>query len=142
MRIPLRQLVPIILSQRFGANVLTNGTFDSAITGWSAVSTPTTFEWSAGRARIVADSNGDGMAQAVTLVLNARYRLMFDYEVLSGGLNVTKVGMTAISSLQGSGTYTHLFTETDGLPGGRNLLFQLNGAGQVFLDNIRLQRIV
>jgi hypothetical protein len=137
--------VPLLLTQRYGASVLTNGTFDSAITGWSAVSTPTTFEWSntgttPGRARIVADSNGDGMAQAVTLLLNARYRLMFDYEVLSGGLNVTKVGMTAISSLQGSGTYTHIFTESDGTT--RNLLFQLNGAGQVYLDNIRLQRIL
>lgn len=133
-------ITTVLLTPKFGVNLITNGTFPTVTTGWSAVSTPTTFEVSSGRVHIVADSNGDGMGQVHTLIAGAPYRLMFDYEVVSGGLNVTKVGMTSIAGLTGSGTQTHLFTESDGTA--RNLLFQLNGAGEVYLDNIILQRVL
>jgi hypothetical protein len=136
-----QQATVTLLSQRYGANVLSNGTFDSATTGWSAVVSPTTFEATGGRAHIVSDSNGDGMAQAVTLVLGARYRLMFDYQVVSGALNVTKVGMTSIAGLTGSGSHSLVFTESDGTA--RNLLFQSGGvSGEFYVDNIKLQRIL
>jgi hypothetical protein len=134
--------VPLLLSNRLGANVLANGTFDTVITGWSAAGTPinSTPSVVSGRAFVDSDSNGDGMGQVVTLVLNARYRLQFDYEVVSGGLNVSKVGMTSVAGLTGSGTHVLIFTETDGTA--RNLLFQCNAAGQFYADNIRLQRIL
>lgn len=118
-------------------NQLSNSRFDNALTGWSTITTPTTLEQTAqGQAHIIADSNGDGMGQAVSLVAGRKYELSFNYDVVSGGLNVSKVGMTSIASLTGAGRHRLIFTESDGTS--RNTLFQLNGAGEVYLDNIRM----
>jgi Ca2+-binding RTX toxin-like protein len=122
-------------------NVLANGNFANGITSWSAVSTPTTFEHVAsGRAHVIADSNGDGMAQAVALTLGRKYRLSFDPQVESGTMSVTKVGMTTISGIvSGLGAQVLHFIESDGTS--RNTLFQLGGAGEFYIDNIKLQRV-
>jgi hypothetical protein len=141
MRIPLRQLVPLVLTQRFGRNEITNGTFDSAITGWTATGTPTTFEWSAGRAHIIGDAGSEGMIQTVTLALNARYRLTFDYEVISGQLRLAKTGMVAVTGITGSGSYIHDFIETDGTARTLNVI-TTGGAGEFYIDNISLRRIL
>lgn len=131
----------LMFTTKYGASVITNGTFAANVTGWSAVNTPTTFEWSAGRAHVIADQTGDGMGQFVDLDLGARYVLEFDYEVIAGQLNVGKTGMTTISGLTGSGHYRHVFTETDGA--NRNMLFQTQqvAPGEFYLDNITLRRI-
>jgi hypothetical protein len=134
--------VLLLLTQRFGASVLTNGTFDSAITGWTATGTPTTFEWSAGRAHIIGDAGSEGMIQTVTLALNARYRLTFDYEVISGQLRLAKTGMVAVTGLTGTvNGYTYDFIETDGTARTLNVI-TTGGAGEFYIDNISLRRIL
>lgn len=122
-------------------NSLVNSAFDTSTTFWSAISAPTTFTIVNTRVRVAHTGSGSGFAQAQALILSEWYLLTFDYEVVSGGLNVTKVGMTSISALTGSGTYKLLFKESDGT--NRNLLFQTSSAGanDWYLDNIRLTRV-
>lgn len=130
----------LLLSLKTRGNVLENGQFDVDLVPWSAITSPTTFVRSSdGRCRIVGDGANDGFGVAVALVLNASYRLRFDYQVVSGALNVLKTGMTSIVGLTGTGTYVHDFTEGDGAS--RTLRWVTEAAGEFFIDNITLVRM-
>ena len=129
-----------VTSPSLGSSLLSNPNFDSGLTGWSTVTSPTTIEVADGRAHIVGDSANDGIGQNVTLTLNAQYELRFNYEVISGALNVLKTGMTSILSLTGSGTYVHHFTESDGT--NRTLRWVTGAAGEFFIDNLSLRKIL
>lgn len=122
-------------------NLLTNGTFDTAVTGWSAVSTPATFESSSGRAHIVGNSAGDGMSQSVTCSIGNLWELRFEYQVVTGTLNVTKTGMTSLTALTGAGLKVHRFTESDGTS--QLLSFVIpDAAGEFYVDNITLRKVL
>ena len=62
-----------------GADIITNGTFDSSVSGWSA-SSGGTVTWSAGTAVTAAIGTDDrgGMSQTNTTVNGAVYELTFD----------------------------------------------------------------
>ncbi len=123
-----------------GQRLLLNGRFETnATTSWSAVSTPATFEATGDRAHVVGDSAGDGMGQAVALVLGKKYRLSLDYQVVSGVMNFGKTGMPSVANLSGNGTYVLHFVESDGAS--RTFAIQVQGAsGEWYADNIKLQR--
>jgi hypothetical protein len=143
MRIPLRQLVPLMLTQRFGANVLTNGTFDTDTTGWTTINSPTTFTVVNGMARITANGSGKGFLQAVTLVNGATYRLSYRYSVAVGtGFTVAKNGMASQGAHTGTGSHSFTFIDAGGNIA-RNLLIQSAGTGDhdFTVDDIRLQRV-
>lgn len=125
-----------------GQNLLGNGRFESVTTGWSASGSPTTFEVSGGRARVVATGGTKGFAHGtqLTLMLGKKYRISFDYEVVSGSFNVTKTGMPAISALTGSGSYVGYFMESDGAARTFNVLSNDAGSNEFYVDNFKLQR--
>ena len=119
-----------------GQDPLSNGRFLTALSPWGSTGTPTTIEWATGRAHIVGDSANDGIALAVALRLGVAYRLSFDYQVVSGAVNVLKTGMTSITNLSGSGSYVLDFVETDGTS--RSLRWVTAAAGEFYLDSVRL----
>jgi hypothetical protein len=125
-----------------GQNLLVNGRFESVTTGWSASGSPTTFEVSNGRARVVATGGTKGFSHGtqLSLMLGKKYRISFDYEVISGSFNVTKTGMTAISALTGLGSYVGYFMESDGAARTFNILTNDAGSNEFYIDNIKLQR--
>jgi hypothetical protein len=137
-----QSMLLLLLRRTLGANLLTNGTFETNTTGWSAVNTPTTFESLNAQAHIVATGTGKGFGQSLTLVSGKRYRVDYDYSVVTGAFTVSKVGMPSQSAQTGTGHKTFTFTETDGTA--RTFLIQSAGAGshEFYLDNIRVRRFL
>jgi len=125
-----------------GQSLVLNGRFDAVTTGWSASGSPTTFEIVAGRVHVVATDGTKGFAHGtqLALVLGRKYIIAFDYEVISGSVNVTKVGMTAINGLTGSGTIRQYFTESDGAARTLNILSASAGDNEWYMDNFRVSR--
>lgn len=121
-------------------NLVANGTFLTDLTGWSTITSPTTLEVSSGRAHVVGDSANDGLGQAVTCTLNQIWELRFEYQVVSGALNVLKTGMTSLTALTGAGLKVHRFTESDGTA--RTLRWVTEAAGEFFVDNITLRKVL
>jgi hypothetical protein len=143
----MQQAQVTLLSQRLGANIITsNSTFDTNLTGWNTVGSPieTTPNVVSGRAHVKGDAGTEGIGRGVTLVTGRRYRLSFNYEVISGALTVFKTGMPSIVGLTGSAyvinPYVVYFVETDGTA--RNMNFVTEAvAGEWYLDNVTLQQV-
>ncbi len=90
-----------------GSEVVTNGTFDTNLNGWSLSVAPWNPTWAAGRIRLQTDGSVFSRAdQTLTVTSGRTYRLSFNVAVASGSLNV-KVGTTlGGSELYSSGNLT------------------------------------
>ena len=98
-----------------GQNLVTNGQFSDGYNGWSQVSSPATFEVTGGRLHVVANSNGDGAEQNVSLVVGVTYILKFDYEISTSSIydgNGIQWATPYGGLVTGSGTIEYTFTAT------------------------------
>ena len=127
-----------------GQNLVTNGQFSDGLNGWSRVSYPATFEVSGGRLHVVADSNGDGAEQNVSLVVGVTYILKFDYEVNTASIydgSGIQWSTPYGGSVTGSGTVEYTFTATTV----SNDIEFLEGGGSdnadFYIDNVSLVAI-
>jgi len=106
-------------SQVSSPNLITNGTFDSDLSGWSAGT-----DWSVVSGKAV-DSGSNTTVSARKLVWEApltagkRYRYSFEISDVSGGnpsfslsSDLSLTGTTTIQTTSGDGTYTGTFTAT------------------------------
>lgn len=95
-----------------GDNLVTNGTFDSDIAGWTNnEATPwQTAEWSSGAVRLVADGSTSTFWQNIgTITAGNVYRVRFDAVKNSGGSITWKIGASGVSGsaiLTDPGTFT------------------------------------
>jgi hypothetical protein len=138
-----QQLQVAVLSKRLGIQLITNGGFDSDVTGWTNLNS-TTFEFSGGRARVSTNGTGEGFLQALTLVNGATYLMSYDWIVSVGtGFTVSKNGMPSQGTHTGTGSNAFMFVDS-GANVARNLLIQSAGTGDhVFtLDNFSLRRVL
>lgn len=111
-------------------NLLTNGTFDTDISGWTAAGGGT-IEWDNGALKVNRVSGGTSGYQAVTLEVGQDY--VFTYDVISG-LSRSSVSLSAAvpATSQPSGTVFTATAETMYVHMGLNTG---NGTSGVF-DNI------
>ncbi|RWJ41570.1 hypothetical protein [Mesorhizobium sp.] len=105
MRAALRT---VLFSRGFGPDLITNGTFDADLTGWTDSDTGTgESTWSAGAMRLVGvdGSNRARRSQVKTLVSGRTYRITFDYVASSGAASIavgTAVGSASMVSIAGT----------------------------------------
>lgn len=125
-----------------GAELVTNGGFNTDLTGWVAQVTPTTLEWSAGRAHVVGDAAGDGIKTAASLTgsVGETFRVSFDYEVISGTLEfIANSTLNYSATYTGSGSVTiyYILNVAPVLPVFRTT----GGAGEFYIDNVSIKLV-
>ena len=77
-----------------GAELVTNGTFDSNTTGWTA-SSGTTLSVSSSALSVVSGSSDGYAYQAISTVVGETYTLSFDYKKVSGSIGIVRIGTSA-----------------------------------------------
>jgi hypothetical protein len=118
-------------------NLVTNGTFDSDLTGWTQTGNDASnyWEWASNAARCVSAGTFVPLTQAM-MTKAQRYVLTLDVTVTSGGL---KIGSTSAgiyndiaANISSSGTYTYTFTALS------NTLYfgRVSGVTDVSIDNV------
>ncbi len=154
------QTVGLILDKSkglvLGSELVTNGTFDSDISGWDSYSgfDPTLMEWSAGRLHVITGATralfGESAASASAITIGKWYKAELDLTVVSGnsptiGFNVSYYGgqCFVISGTKTSGTYhvTGIFNAAFG--GNCHVTFdsQETGACEIYVDNVSVKEI-
>lgn len=140
----------------YGAEMITNGTFDSDVSGWNALNTPTTHEWVAsgggftGALHVVGGAINKGTIQGdLNIEAGKMYRLQAD--VYRVNLSVRGVLFTDQYEPQ---VYTYssgnlqqidvIFTAVTTDAAAWVWVFQLtsSGAGEFYLDNVSLREVV
>lgn len=102
------------VGQAYGPNIVTNGTFDSNTTGWTA---GTGWAWDASSGGIALYNANPGglepaLSQNLTTVASTVYRLKIRTAVLAGSIRVDVGGATVIPEVGASGTFSGTFTGT------------------------------
>jgi hypothetical protein len=112
------QSVALILGQRRGADVelVTNGTFDSNITGWAA-SSSATLSWVSGTLRVTKATTGafPVAEQTITTVAGRAYRVTASYSNSFGrDVHVSTSGISRSfgTAASGSASFVHVATGT------------------------------
>ena len=77
-----------------GPELVTNGTFDTDTTGWTA-SSGTTLSVSSSALSVVSGSSDGYAYQAIPTVVGKTYTLSFDYKRVSGGIGIVRIGTSA-----------------------------------------------
>lgn len=115
-----------------GSERITNGTFDTGLSGWTGGAGI----WTApSGAAVATGGNGELLTQAGILVSGRTYRLQFTLPVaVSGGYMQCFLGSAASGGVTAAGTYTYHFaaTGTD---------FHVQPFGDVVIDNISVREI-
>jgi hypothetical protein len=103
----------------FGAEIVTNGTFDSDLTGWTASDTDTENTIVQADGKVVITSDGSTPAvrlkQAGVFVVGKTYKVEFDaYDITGAGLKIQSADNANISAILADGHYTkyHVATGT------------------------------
>lgn len=122
-----------------GSDLISNGEFGTNLTGWSTTGSPAISPaWNAGRAHIIADAHGQGILQGEAGTLGSTYWVSFDYEVVSGTLQVIMDTSTNFDeTYTGSGSVATIF-EADGAAGIGPIFRSSGGAAEFYIDNVRL----
>jgi len=102
-----------------GVELVTNGTFDTDTTGWTAGNNAT-LAIDTARLKITSDSGGNGYAyQGIATKIGSQYRVSFDYTTGTGALALIWIGTSAglgdvlqRGDFSTSGNYTVPFTAT------------------------------
>jgi hypothetical protein len=125
--------------------LITNGTFDSNIDGWTAPLAGSTLTWNAGRLQIQSTVGLRGAAQAVSLEVGSMYELAVD--LVDGGGIVSRFGFTKTSFSSGdfmsgnlvSGTRNIFrWTATDASV---SVFIRNQGIGTTLFDNMSLRKV-
>ena len=122
-------------------NLVTNGTFDSDISGWALINVGGSVAWdTSGRAKF---SDGDGtnscsMQNSFKLVIGNTYVLEYELEVVSGtGLLFYAPGISGLTHYEPTGKYSVTFVAT-----ATNAYIRLTRhsthSGTTYLDNISI----
>ena len=124
------------------ANLITNGTFDSNITGWSNFTGSVAHDTTAG-GRIAVTSNGSyyGGVQTLTAVAGKTYALTFTAVSGTTGARIragnASSGTNYLNAAVADGTHTYFFT-TDTTTTVRIFLSTSGASGTCYFDNITL----
>ena len=130
-----------------GPELVTNGTFDTDLTGWTLtnVSSTATFTASGGEATFSRDTFGDKVSQEVVAIAGAVYEITFDVTAISGGsgrfafntanstvgLNSLDVFTTGSYSIIGYSGFERMY-----------VVFDMNANGaSITIDNISVREI-
>jgi hypothetical protein len=118
--------VPIL-----GSELVTNGGFDTDLSGWTAVNAV----WDNGKAKIDATSGSGYILQSIC-VIGKTYSISCDIEILSGSMKVTTAGGEAYTITQ-NGSYSFNL-----LASGTQLYFNRVASGDIFtIDNISVKEV-
>jgi hypothetical protein len=135
---------PVTITPALGAELITNGTFDANINGWTNNDTPTTLEWSSGRLHVVGSGGTDGAMPITITYTNAAgkwFSTKGDIEVISGTPRFHYSAFGAgFTSVAGSGT--RLFTHREAGTGNRILQLWGTTAYEAYLDNVSAAEII
>lgn len=138
--LPLRETGGVIARNHIykgsqGAELITNGAFNTDLAGWSNQSA--TLAWVSGRLRAITTGSNQGPFQTHAVNPNDTYRVTYDYEVSSGQFDTVFHGLDAGSNLTGSGRNV-----VDLIPtASTNIFFRADGAATYFLDNVSVRKV-
>jgi len=102
-----------------GTELVTNGTFTSNTTGWTAGNSAT-LSVNTNRLQVTSSTGGNGYAyQSITTVVGQRYVLSLDFTLGTGGLGLIWIGnsigggdITQLGTLNATSNYSVYFTAT------------------------------
>lgn len=124
----------------FGPNIVTNGTFDSDLTGWTAAAN---WSWDASKS-VIYNGNPGGVERALSQTLTTEIGAVYRVKLQTGffaaqPLRVDVGGVTVITDKTTSGWYTGDFTGT-----GSDLLeiiVDSSSVNLVAVDNVTARQI-
>lgn len=141
-------------ARRYGAEMVVNGTFNTDLTGWSALLAPTTFVQTAGRMRVANDGAARGLIGQSTpfmsVTAGTTYFYSMDVEVvgLGAAVSINQSNYNALRQLiasdQAPGTYTLSgdftapFTETVHIIAD----FASGSAREMYFDNVSFRPVL
>lgn len=139
-----QHFVAVDQGQWLGPELVTNGTFDSDLSGWTSLALET-FEWVANDAHIVeTGTNYSRIFQDVGITVGKTYQCCFDATKNSGANLILQYGdgpatATTILEISSSGSHCPTFTASE--PGG-DIVLKIKGAPADWnLDNISCRRV-
>ena len=121
----------------YGTELVTNGTFDSDLSGWTAGASWT---WSDGKARdnVIASSPSSDLSQTISVTLGKVYAIRFDISGLSGGTPTAFWGGSTLVSVTADGSYEEYVVATasshDFLIKGSQALY--------YVDNVSVKEVL
>jgi hypothetical protein len=137
-------------TETLGPELVTNGTFDTNLTGWtvSATATASVPVWASGRIKLVSDGSGFSIAdQQLTTVAGKQYKLSLFLTYPGTGTVDYRIGTTqgggeiiGISSVSAGGTTTISFVATGTASWIRVRTGSLEATGYL-LDNISVKEV-
>jgi len=93
--------------------LMTNGTFDTDLTGWTAEPNATA-TWNAGTMEVVVTTSNDWVYQAITTTVGATYQISFDFTKAGGGRFYvgTSIGSGNLAGASNTGSHVQTFVAT------------------------------
>lgn len=126
-------------SAAFGPNLVTNGTFDSDLTGWTIGDGGAEWVWDTGKARHVV-LNDSTFYQGINVVDGERYQAEFTISGNTGGYLQLKFGTYPCTVYQSSNK-THYITFVAYLTGSIDLVFTPQDTFNGKIDDVKLQQL-
>ena len=129
-----------------GAELVTNGTFDADVSGWTGLDGGTP-AWVAGRARLTGSGAFPAMYRNVVTVAGRRYRVEFDYEFLgttaTAYLNVAYAGTGSgsVTITSASGASGRIGADIVATGSATSIAPLFNAADGGYFDNISVREI-
>lgn len=128
----------------FGANLVTNGTFNTDILGWANTSTPPALiQWSAGRMNMQRTTGTARADQQVSgLEVGKKYQIDFD---VTGVMATVYVGSGAAGTndlVNGSGQNAHVTYQFVTPVNSVALRFLQFTTGDAFLDSVSIRQVI
>jgi len=131
----------------YGPELVTNGTFDTDLTGW--IDDESQWTVSGSRAYHALESNFGTLRQPLSFTVGKLYLITFDYEVLEGELRCqartssnTPLGTLGILNITGTGSLSALFTP-DSLT--HSVAFARDNIGEsseFYVDNVSVREVL
>lgn len=137
-----------INTPNFGSELITNGTFDTDITGWlNYSSTYTTFEWLSGTLHVIAGGSGGYMDSPIISASVAKwYRVYFNVALTSGQLPKFTLARSDSGVLAGSVGYIQsanganaLTVRVTSISGGVRFFEFVDAASNHTIDNVSIK---
>lgn len=117
-----------------GSNIVTNGTFDTNLTGWAG----TNWAWDASTTAKHTAGNATALSQAAaTVIIGTVYRVMFDISSMTAGTLTPSCGGVTGPAQTDNGTVTWYFAATATTAFALTPSSDFNG----MVDNVALQTI-